>query len=243
VAAFRGHEADEGQLVSGGRVRRRVRAGRDQGVDGGGIGHRHAERDEGSLQQRIQGGSDLDRGRIGEILVGIAFRIIRIDPVQVTSKPPRGKDLIVVGGAEPDIGRSEMALVVIGIADRLHDAELPFLVKVLQAAERRMQPRGRVQLERLGLGNQYVGPRLGQVGILIEGQHGVEAVIAAVQAQHHQHAIALGRQRRERGHVAHRGQAKAVSLGTHAGSQGRREGARSEFQESSSIHTSPPGSA
>ena len=168
-------------------------------VDGGAHGHAHV------LQSDGDGPADADGERIGHGGVGVALWEVGVLQVEVATGPAAVQQLIAIGAGLPDVRAAEVREVGIGIAHTLHDGELAVVPQLLHAAHHGVQAGGgqALQGQHRTFGDQHVAARHAQCIVLVERDHGVEAVVATVQLHDHEHAV-LG------GAIEHRAQQRVA---------------------------------
>ena len=114
--------------------------------------------------------------------------------VEILSEPAVFLKSSGIARGLPDLRRAKMRAVGIRIADALNDGELARVVKFLETGQARMQSDIVVQFQNVPGGNVDAGAGL-VIKIVRVWNHGVEAVIAAGQFDHHEDAV-LGRRAR-----------------------------------------------
>ena len=86
-----------------------------------------------------------------------------------------------------------MAVIGLGVADAAHDRQVPVVPELLQPGHARVEAKSLTEGQYLlfGVGQVRAGPLVGRVG---GRDDGAQAVVAAVEGQHHQH-VRVGGQR------------------------------------------------
>ena len=82
-------------------------------------------------------------------------------------------------------------MVGLRIAHAAHDRQLPVVPLLSQTLECRIESELAIQVQHIAWGIGQFGPGI-MISVVGVGDHGIDAVVAAVQREDHQHAAALG---------------------------------------------------
>lgn len=107
----------------------------DDFVEGIGVGDGDGHIGGGSLEGQAAEEAHFDGEGIGGFVVGEAFGVVGVFLVEYSAHPSCGDDFVGGGGAEPDVGGSEVGEVLVGIAHILDDGEAVFAVELVEGVE------------------------------------------------------------------------------------------------------------
>lgn len=151
---------------------------------------------------------DLNGERVRVIEVGIPLREVGVLALEVSPGPACVQLCVGIGGRHPNVHRTEVGVVLVRIAHVLDDGHEAVVVKVAHAGHGRVHPvdGSAVHGQNLVLRQHDMRPLCSQLVELVQRDKSVEAVVAPIQLDEHQHAamrVATLCQCAEEGHVGH----------------------------------------